>query len=346
MTNPDSTPEQTPSSGAVQVQPSPSATPQPDQVNEEEEQPQQQHPPFQSLFTLVTDGSGATHHPHVHYIFEDDDPDLLTDVLAQYNAHHHHQPDAASSGSKSSTPALLNDRAIVLDLVTKLPSTTNSSSDVVPGGANGYQVAWASSLSADWAVVSAALAPMNGAVDTSAAAATPSSSSSERLMLRIEGVDLGGGAGHHAASHSSTRDVSSGSSGGGGGGAHHQEDYNALVHEFDSRMAVLRKVVDAGAERQAKLAAGAQVSPRCEPPVAGVFENTRGGYGSSLPDVGHEQQQLDGGAGAALSGLERASGVSSERVSDSHGSGPQLVRSERASGESAHGAEGEQQSGP
>lgn len=276
MTNPDSALEQ----------PSPSATDKPDQIIEE-----QQPAPFQPIFTLVTDSSGATHHPHVVYVFQDDEVDHLTDVFDQYNAAHHQihqQPDPASSGSKSTTPALPNDRAIVLDLV------PNSASDAAPsGGAHGLQVAWASSLSADWAVVSAALAPMTGAVDNTTSAAPPaatdpaaSSSPPERLMLRIEGVDLGAG-----PARASNSNVSSGGSGK-SGGAHHREDYNALVHEFDGRMAVLRKVVNAGAERQAKLAAAAQEgSPRSDPPVTGVFENVQG----SLPVPGHEAQQTDSG---------------------------------------------------
>lgn len=333
MTNPDSTREQ----------PSPSAASKSEQVTKEQQPPPQQQdqreqpPPFQPLFTLVTDGSGATHHPHVHYIFSDDEPDHLTDVLAQYSARHqYHQPDTVSSGARSGTPALANDRAIVLDLVAKPPT----SSDTAPGGGvNGYQVAWASSLSADWAVVSATLAPMtSAAADTSAAAqpandaaAASSSSPPERLMLRIEGVDLAGGGGpapHRAASNSSMmRDVSSGSGSGSSGGAPHQEDYNALVHEFDSRMAVLRKVVDAGAERQAKLAAAAQGSPDRDPPV---------------PGVGHEEQRLDDGAEeSGRAEPEKACAVSSKRMSGSHGSGPQ--QRERSSGGRVPGAHGAQQ---
>ncbi|CAN8100813.1 unnamed protein product [Discula destructiva] len=297
-----------------------------EQEQQQQQQQQQQHldhpsqqhqtQPFQPLFTLITDSSGATHHPHVHYIFEDDDPDQLTHILGTYSTHHQ-QSGAASSGSKPTPPT---DRAIILDLVPKPASTAP---DAAPNP-SGYEVAWASSLSADWAVISANLAPMNSGDDASSTHNAPAqpatSSSSERLMLRIEGVDLD----PRPPAQQAARELPSTNSNSSSAVAQlkEPEDYSALVVDFDARMAVLRKVVAAGAERQAKMAAGGSsggVAQRGEePPVAGVFEHnlpSRGsGHRSSSPPAVVEQQ-LYHDRGITQSGL----GTSSNKAFDSSG---------------------------
>ncbi|KFH46432.1 hypothetical protein ACRE_026920 [Hapsidospora chrysogenum ATCC 11550] len=41
------------------------------------------HPPFEPLFTLLTNTStNTTIHPRVHYLFSDDDPSMLTSAVA------------------------------------------------------------------------------------------------------------------------------------------------------------------------------------------------------------------------------------------------------------------------
>lgn len=280
-------------------------------------------PPFQPLFTLVTDTtSRATQHPRVHYIFSDDDPDILTEALAQYSQQNEQQarlqqqqqrhipvkgpsPSGSSSNkplprtSSPAPPPLLTDRAIVLDLVPK--SSTPSSGGGGGGGddpvaattsttissiSSRYEVAWASSLSADWAVVSAKISAMpdddaarSGAgsaqdeYDTGGSAQVPQQ---QRLMLHIEGVDatVGIPTTTTAAANQRTRKtsaatrrpslgdrdlrLSSGSANSGDKGIQQQtaarEDYNVIVDEFGKRMVVLRKVLDAGMERQRKVA--------------------------------------------------------------------------------------------
>lgn len=286
--------------------------------------PQQQQPPpppqFHPLFTLVTDTtSRATHHPRVHYIFSDDDPDILTHALAQYQQQseqriqqqrrqspakgpspsgstsnkplsQHHQ----SSSSSSPVPQLApSDRAIVLDLVPKL-NTLSSGDDPVAATStmtatasalsSQYEVAWASSLSVDWAVVSAKLSAMpdddvstrGGGpddLDTGAQAAQQ-----QRLMLHIEGIDSTAGVSSSSntattanqrtqTTSAATRQpslgdgdmrLSSGSISGEKGTAQQigtaiKEDYGVIVDEFGKRMLVLRKVMEKGLERQRKV---------------------------------------------------------------------------------------------
>lgn len=123
-------------------------------------EPQQEDEPREApdatlpqLFTLVHNStSKTTHHPHVHYIFADDDPEILTRALAA--------SDPTASGGTDAA------RSVLLD---------------VAQGDEGWQVSHASSLSADWAVVDAGLQPMEDAEGQEGGAGG--------LMLRIEGVD-------------------------------------------------------------------------------------------------------------------------------------------------------------
>ncbi|KAJ4393724.1 hypothetical protein N0V93_002939 [Gnomoniopsis smithogilvyi] len=326
--------------GAAQSSPAPAPAPdhQPIELEQSQQQPQQettgvesmnqqqQHPlpPFQPLFTLVTDSTtGATHHAHVHYIFSDDEPDLLTDALGQYSTQQQHTA-SSSSGSTSAKPASpTTNRAILLDLVPKPPMGDPSSSSFAATAATtapAYDVAWASSLSADWAVVSAKVNPISADDNDSAdVAATPARGADGALMLRIEGVDLSRPP-RRAVRNKASVELSSGSSSGVGQPAQ-QEEYGAIVDEFDKRMAVLRKVLDAGRERQMKMAVEgeAEAGPG-EPP------------GAELPGhgpLGHDHQPES-----------RPSG--SRQASDGSGAGQQ-TGSKSLSGGSAGRAEWEQQ---
>lgn len=280
-------------------------------------------PPFQPLFTLVTDTSTRqTHHPRVQYIFSDDDPEILSEALGQHSRYQHEiqqrqlliqqqeqehrQHRSSSSSSRENVRASTNasasgsstsnriqrpspppmptapPRTIVLDLVPR-PSASPSSTtqpESHPAGAASYDVAWASSLSSDWAVTSATIEPMSSADGTASRPAVHTSSTESddggapapRLMLRVEGMGippppsaiaigprkqaaLATGAKKRPSQESMSN---SGASGGPGLGT---QDYNTIVEEFDKRMGVLRKVVDAGMERQIKMAAAeAEVS--------------------------------------------------------------------------------------
>lgn len=345
MSDPEPQHDQPLSADAAQPSPSPSAVPQPDQQPIEQEQsqqatlsqqeqqsdspnpehpdqePQQYLPPFQPLFTLVTDTTtGATHHAHVHYIFSDDEPDLLTDALGQYSIqqqqyqiHQQQQQQTASSssGSTSAKPTppqpLINDRAILLDLVPKPPAdptTTTTSSSSAAAAAPAYDVAWASSLSADWAVVSAKVSPMSADDNDTDVVPTPARGAADSdgsgLILRIEGVDLthpplppppaAAVAAPRAVRSKASIDLSSGSSSGVAQPAAQQEDYGAIVEEFDKRMVVLRKVLEAGRERQLKMAVDADGGGRGEtgphePPAAAA---EMPGRPASHTSIGHD----------------------------------------------------------
>lgn len=111
------------------------------------------------LFTLVHNSSSrTTHHPHVHYIFADDDPEVLTRALAASDP---------SSGGAGPT------RSVLLDLAP---------------GEDGWGVTHAASLSPEWAVVEAGVRRMEDAEGQGGEGAGG-------LMLRIEGVEGDGGEG-------------------------------------------------------------------------------------------------------------------------------------------------------
>lgn len=316
-------------------------------VHEEEEslQPQAQQPHrFQPLFTLVTDSTTrATHHPRVHYIFSDDDPDVLTEALAQHGTQQR-QPNASSvspSGSglvaeererprrpsaASATGPTPSERVIVLDLV---PKTGTNPSDAysAPAGDGGYEVAWASSLSSDWAVVSAKISPMaddiNASTTAGASTADPDDENPQQLILRIEGLGVdavpssssphlaapgsharrsstatatGPGAGGRGPSYEERDLRMSGSSVTAQGQEKGKEDYATIIDEFDKRMGVLRKVVDAGLERQRRLSVNVEdLGP--EGLLSGTHAHDWGaGTGGAKPAEGEPLQQFQGQA--------------------------------------------------
>ncbi|GME27169.1 hypothetical protein GTA08_BOTSDO10068 [Neofusicoccum parvum] len=151
---------------------------------------------FTPFFTLVEDAATAEHHhPRVHYVFSDDDPDLHTAVFmralgdttslhaspaATLKHPHHflqHADDEDHNNGQHADALLLpppapgvKERFVVLDL-----------------GADGHTVAGATSLSREWQVVGTAVAPApsfaeDGADDPSGAGGA--------LMLRVEGTEI------------------------------------------------------------------------------------------------------------------------------------------------------------
>ena len=117
-------------------------------------------PPFSSFFTLIEDAhSATTHHPKVHYIFSDDDSDLLTDA-----ALHIHDSQASKSSSRTqSQQQSVNERYIVVTL-----------------DATGTGVESAHSLTGDWQVLS---------TEIGMAPTLEGEGEKEGLMLRIEGTE-------------------------------------------------------------------------------------------------------------------------------------------------------------
>ncbi|KAI0018549.1 hypothetical protein F4780DRAFT_781238 [Xylariomycetidae sp. FL0641] len=218
-------------------------------------------PPFAPIFTLVNNTSTrTTHHPHVRYIFSDDDPDILTQALADHDT-------SNDDGSKSDPSAPSHNRAMILDLA--------------PDAEGGYEVAWSSSLSPSWAVLNAQVSQVSQVSPPSSEGGNSNGSGNgggddgntrpNRLMLRIEGVEssaLGSeadlrisdqanrqGSGSGSGSGSSQRDRGQGES----------ENYTGVLSEFDKRMATLRKVVSAGEDRRRKIGAEPPTEPEGQP---------------------------------------------------------------------------------
>ncbi|KAJ2892600.1 hypothetical protein MKZ38_009546 [Zalerion maritima] len=207
-------------------------------------------PPFAPLYTLVANAtSDMAYHPRVHYIFNDDDENealaqALNHAAHRQQQHQQHQrihsgggnlrppfqaPSRSASGSEDSLAHGNRDRALLLDLT--------RSAD------GGWEVAHASSLSADWAVVSAQVSRLQEG-DGSA----QDDEGQQSLMLKIEGVD-GPGQAHHA--HTGDAGALEGSRGSAGRASSTQSpEYGAILEEFEKKMGVLRQVVDAGEEKR------------------------------------------------------------------------------------------------
>ncbi|KAJ6443017.1 Protein-lysine N-methyltransferase EFM2 [Purpureocillium lavendulum] len=182
-----------------------------------------QPPPLEPLFTLLTNTtSNTTVHPRVQYIFSDDDPSALSNPDAQ-PAGAGPASNAPGDGTAATGP---QHRTIVVDLA---PAPDNSR----------WTVAWASSMSPDFAVTGSDMAlQQSGAGDGA-------SDGSGAPVLRLEGVerepvDPRGG--------DSLPGSSSGSATVG------REDVEGLADEFRRRMGVLRKVVGEGERRREAVA--------------------------------------------------------------------------------------------
>ncbi|KAI0881440.1 uncharacterized protein GGS22DRAFT_58092 [Annulohypoxylon maeteangense] len=206
-------------------------------------------PPFAPIFTLVNNTSTrTTHHPHVRYIFSDDDPDILTQALAELDT---------GADESSSDPTLRRSRAMILDLA--------------PDSKGGYNVAWASSLSASWAVLDTQLdhiPPPSSDGSNDGNDGGDNSARVDRLMLRIDGIETSALGSEGGTSGDASRQGSGIASGGGSG--HHDrekgetEDYTNIVDKFERRMTTLRKIVEAGEERRRIIAAAYTTEPMQE----------------------------------------------------------------------------------
>ncbi|KAH8682504.1 hypothetical protein BX600DRAFT_448702 [Xylariales sp. PMI_506] len=217
-------------------------------------QEQQQYPgspTFAPIYTLVNNTSTrSTYHPQVHYIFSDDDPDLLTQALAEQHN---------SNLQESASGPVPDHRAILLDLA--------------QDAEGGYSVSWASSLSPSWAVLNAQVnrisPPSSESESGPGTSGDNAQKKQDRFMLRIEGVE-GGSPGSASELRLSGERTGQGSGSGSGSGSINKErdneskgeaeDYAGLVEEFDKRMSMLRKVVEAGEERRRKMAEASHVS--------------------------------------------------------------------------------------
>ncbi|UNI23612.1 hypothetical protein JDV02_009421 [Purpureocillium takamizusanense] len=182
-----------------------------------------QPPPLEPLFTLLTNTtSNATVHPRVQYVFSDDDPSALS------NQGNTLQPAADATGGGSTTGA--RHRTVVVDLA---PSDDNSR----------WTVAWASSMSPEFAVTGSSIAVPQSSGGGGGGDASDGSSAGAPI-LHIEGVE-----GEPVDPRGESLPGSSSGSATVG-----REDVEGLADEFRRRMGVLRKVVGEGERRREAVA--------------------------------------------------------------------------------------------
>ena len=193
-------------------------------------------PAFTPFFTLIEDTSTSTHrHPAVHYIFSDDDPDLITQASLRALS----PPSSAASASslqntKPGESAI--DDSSEASASAQQPSRNRNAQEryvVVDVGPGGDTIAAARSLTADWQVLG---------VDVTSAPTWeretgPVEERDNALMLRIEGAEMLGSGGA-AEDHDDDEDEDDERRGEGSA-----EDMQELLTLFEQRMAMLRKVV-------------------------------------------------------------------------------------------------------
>jgi hypothetical protein len=127
---------------------------------------------FQPFFTLIqTPSTSEYHHPTVHYIFADDDAELITEAACRALTQEEIQSFPATAEEDAKLPRPLNgvrEHYILLDVQ---PDDAGS----------GYEVTRASSLSSEWQV-------MNSSISTAPTIDDTDPESGEGLMLKIEGM--------------------------------------------------------------------------------------------------------------------------------------------------------------
>jgi hypothetical protein len=186
-------------------------------LSHDESAPADNIPPFEPIFTLLTNNTtNTTVHPRVRYLFSDDDASAVLTAPQTDPSH----------------------RALIVDLAP-------------PAAPNGkWTVSWASSLTPDFAVTASQLSlQQHGSEGDSGGGGGGSNNegneaeaASTSVMLRVEGVE------REAVADTKPNSLPNSSSGIVG-----REDVDHLTEEFKRRMGVLRKVVDEGERRRETL---------------------------------------------------------------------------------------------
>ncbi|KIX07100.1 uncharacterized protein Z518_05077 [Rhinocladiella mackenziei CBS 650.93] len=143
-------------------------------------------PPFQPFFTLIEDSvTNEHHHPTVHYIFADDDSDIIAEAACRSletldpsqrasrhvpSREHHHD-----EGESRLPPPIagVREHYLILDVQPR-----NTSAD--EGSARSFEVTSARSLSAEWQV-------LRSTITTAPTIGNDADAEDDGLMLRIEG---------------------------------------------------------------------------------------------------------------------------------------------------------------
>lgn len=212
------------------------ATVEQQQLQNVEEYSENRRPSFSPFYTLITDTtSSAIHHPlNVHYVFSDDDKDIVANACL-----------VALPGSSSQTSSGISARSVSSSLdqsnTNNRQHKKNSPSSsrlpehrtiIIDLDATGTQVTSAQSLSNAWQVLSTNITPAptwnerpGGKEDDAAA----------RYMLRVEGVNSKDWRQDNILKHK--------------GKAIGANDFNALAEDFKAKMKMLSTIVDAGEKR-------------------------------------------------------------------------------------------------
>lgn len=199
---------------------------------------------FSPFFTLVDDVTrSSTHHPvNVRYIFSDDDQDVLTSAcLASIPGPSSQSSSDFSTRSSSSSSTTSREQTsksqIKLSRDIREPEHRTLLLDL---DETGTAITSAHSLSSSWQILSTNLtpAPTWEASPTADEEAIPA-----RFMLRIEGTQGKGGRREREKASGKPKEE---------GGDVRTEDFQALVEDFQTRMKVLRTVMEAGDKRLGK----------------------------------------------------------------------------------------------
>lgn len=171
--------------------------PQPEEATAEDEIPYPERssdqtllppPDFKPYFTLVEDStSGEHHHPYVHYVFEDDDPLIITAASMRGMGldDTKYLPQETPVGHEAHS---LEDEEESQDIPVESPLPppipgVREHYLIIDVGADGRTVVDAQSLSSSWQVVDAS---------TRTAPSFDEGSPDQGLMLRVEGVEIPG----------------------------------------------------------------------------------------------------------------------------------------------------------
>ena len=195
-------------------------------------------PTFQPFFTLIEDpAANEHHHPTVHYIFADDDTDIITEAACRSLAQDDPSQEPLASASRdpweeeSKLPALepeVREHYLILD---GQPREAASH-----GESTWYEVTAAHSFSSEWQILNATISEAP-TIDAAGAIGAEG----EGLMLKIEG-------------RRAPREME-------GKGKQEKESLDEMIKRFEEGLADIKKAIEGG------IGAGGKSEPR-----SGQFE--------------------------------------------------------------------------
>lgn len=222
-------------------------------------------PELKPFFTLIEDANTLEyHHPTVHYIFSDDDPEFLTEAslrALETGSNAELSPSREHEGSRQSgllPPPIpgFKERYIILDMentpgdgaaaaaaaqIATSAGTTGTTISTSPAtqqqqqqstGHSAYRVTSAHSLTPDWQILNTQLSPAPTFDTPNDLSGDPASTGGGALMLRVEGT-----AGF-------PRDVPSNKERDKQG----RQSLEEMMEQFEKRMGELRRVIEVGEE--------------------------------------------------------------------------------------------------